>query len=224
MKATSNSIMNAYLLFGAAYCLAVLFSPDTLAWYTKPLLMPILFGAVRLHSGMSNQKLLLAALFFSWLGDIALMFLHVDPNFFIAGLLAFLIAHILYIVLFGKSFNKEVSAPKVPLASGLAVILLYLFSLGTLLFPLLGDMLAPVAVYALTICTMLAFAWFGHFGWPAGARYWVLAGAAIFVVSDSFIAFNKFYAPVPQSAFLVMSTYIVAQYCIVRGIMGLKSS
>lgn len=97
MNATSNSIMNAYLLFGAAYCLAVLLSPEILAWYAKPLLMPILFGAVWLYSGMSNQKLLLAALVFSWLGDVALMFLYISPHFFIAGLLAFLIAHILYI-------------------------------------------------------------------------------------------------------------------------------
>lgn len=216
--------MNAYLLFGAAYCLAVLLSPEILAWYAKPLLMPILFGAVWLHSGMSNQKLLLAALVFSWLGDVALMFLHISPHFFIAGLLAFLIAHILYIVLFGKSFNKEVSASKGPLLLGFASISLYLVSLGVILFPLLGEMLVPVAVYALTISSMLAFAWFGHFGWPAGARYWVLAGAAIFVVSDSFIALNKFYAPVPQSAFWVMSTYIVAQYCIVRGVMSLKRS
>ena len=48
---------------------------------------------------------------------------------------------------------------------------------------------------------------------------WVVAGALLFILSDSLIALNKFLVPIPGSAFFVMSTYAAAQYLIVVGMV-----
>src|SRR5262245_25420199 len=48
------------------------------------------------------RKWILLALLFSWIGDVALMFQGRDPNFFLAGLSSFLIAHIFYIIFFHR--------------------------------------------------------------------------------------------------------------------------
>ena len=47
---------------------------------------------------VSLKKWILLALLFSWVGDILLMFESERINFFLFGLLAFLIAHVFYIV------------------------------------------------------------------------------------------------------------------------------
>ncbi len=46
----------------------------------------------------------------------------------------------------------------------------------------------------------------------------VFHGALLFMVSDSLIAINKFQFAVPFAGFLIMSTYILAQWFIVDGI------
>jgi uncharacterized membrane protein YhhN len=47
----------------------------------------------------------------------------------------------------------------------------------------------------------------------------VLAGAVLFVISDSLIALNKFGFPFVFSGVAVMTTYIAAQYLIVTGVL-----
>jgi len=47
----------------------------------------------------------------------------------------------------------------------------------------------------------------------------VLCGAILFVISDSLISINKFYAPFRYSGIAIMSTYIIAQYLIIYGIV-----
>jgi hypothetical protein len=42
-------------------------------------------------------------------------------------------------------------------------------------------------------------------------------GALFFMLSDSLLAINKFYRPFPLAGFLIMLSYIVAQYLIVIG-------
>jgi uncharacterized membrane protein YhhN len=44
--------------------------------------------------------------------------------------------------------------------------------------------------------------------------------AVLFVSSDSLVAFNKFYNPLVLSSFIIMITYLIAQYLIVSGILN----
>jgi len=45
----------------------------------------------------------------------------------------------------------------------------------------------------------------------------VLAGAWLFMASDSILAFNKFHTAIEYSGPLIMTTYILAQFLIVEG-------
>jgi uncharacterized membrane protein YhhN len=47
----------------------------------------------------------------------------------------------------------------------------------------------------------------------------VLAGAILFVFSDSLIAINKFAVGIPKSGIWIMTTYILAQYLIMSGLL-----
>jgi uncharacterized membrane protein YhhN len=69
---------------------------------------------------------------------------------------------------------------------------------------------------------MLYFAFKGSLIWEKSAANAILSGAIFFVSSDSILAFNKFYAPVPLASFLIMITYLVAQYLITVGILKLN--
>ena len=90
------------------------------------------------------------------------------------------------------------------------------------LMPYLGDLLLPVFVYAMTISIMLLFALKGFLNWQKPANIYIFIGAIIFVASDSVLAFDKFYIVIPFSSFFIMSTYLIAQYLIVIGILKLN--
>ena len=99
---------------------------------------------------------------------------------------------------------------------------IYLIAFLFVLFPHLGPLKLPVIGYALVIGTMLAAAIKAWSHWSQTPAQWVLIGAGSFVLSDSILAFNKFYTPLPVAALLIMSTYLFAQYALVRGVMGLE--
>lgn len=217
----TSLILNIYLALSVLYLGVVLVEPS-LTFYIKPLLVLSLIVAVYSDEPFSYKGLLLAALFFSWLGDVVLMFQ--GAGYFIGGLVAFLCSHILYIGLFWTIRQQAgVLGKRALLLIGI-IVLTYLANILALLMPHLGDMQAPVVIYALTICTMGTMASIGFLNWPSPARYWILLGAIAFVISDSILAINKFYAPVPLSSLGIMSTYLIAQYSIVRGVLILQKS
>jgi len=84
--------------------------------------------------------------------------------------------------------------------------------MGVQLFPHLGDMLIPVAAYLFIIFAMGISAALG-----AANHTLVIAGAGLFILSDSLIAINQFLTPVPLSDLLIMITYYLAQLFITFG-------
>ena len=92
----------------------------------------------------------------------------------------------------------------------------------SLLMPHLGDLEIPVSIYATVISIMLLFAFNGLLVWERPGNLLVFLGAFFFVVSDSILAVNKFYTPIPKSSFFIMITYLLAQYLIVLGILKLN--
>ncbi|MBL7729606.1 MAG: lysoplasmalogenase [Chitinophagaceae bacterium] len=190
---------------------------ETLHYISKPLLMPLLTGLFL--SGVSNKRhalspWLLAALFFSWSGDVLLMFVPKDEMFFLLGLASFLIAHICYIFFFEKIRRTETVTIK-PLLPLLAAA--YYAVLITILFPHLADMKVPVLVYGVVISVMFMLAMHMLFIKNKKAGQWMMTGAALFVISDSVLAINKFYQPFEQAGLVIMLTYGLAQFFIVSG-------
>jgi len=218
----NKTLLNSYIGFSAIYLLIILFDYPAIAWYLKPLLLLFLLYTVYDFEDFPTKKILLTALALSWIGDIILLFADKGELYFIFGLIAFLLSHMVYIVLFSKQLKTETNTNNLLYIFGIGVIIAYLALMFFLLLPNLGDLRIPVSIYAIVISTMLLFALKGSFNWSKPGNIYILMGAILFVSSDSILAFNKFYKPILLDSFLIMSTYIVAQYLIVKGILALN--
>lgn len=189
---------------------------ETMRYITKPLLMPVLCAyfltSVRNAAGFNRS--IIAALFFSWVGDILLMFDSKSSLFFILGLSSFLIAHIFYIFFFHAVRLAEAIKPKGFL---LIPVVVYYAVLISILSPGLGDMKLPVRVYGVVICFMLMLSLHMFFIKNKKAGSLMAFGAFLFVISDSVLAVNKFYTSFSEAGILVMLTYGIAQLLIAEG-------
>lgn len=221
---TSQNLLKGFIVFGIVYCLLLLTGNESITWYLKPFLLPFLFYTVVKNGNFKTKKWLLAALLFSWIGDCILMFADKGERYFILGLVAFLIAHILLIILFTKQGTTHKSFKKPLFWVGFVGATAYLVGMLSVLIPSLGDLTLPVMVYALIITIMLKTAMKGTFDWKGNSKYTVLIGAAFFVTSDSILAINKFHTPLPMASFWIMLTYLIAQFCITDGILKLQKS
>jgi uncharacterized membrane protein YhhN len=180
------------------------------AWALKPLPVAILaLGVARVGRG-SGAGLLAAALAVDAVAD------GVIEASFLGGLALFLVGHVLRIAGF------TVEEPRPRWARGLPFLAVAV-SASVVLAPTSGALGGPIVAYAVAICAM---------GWRAAARVdgtplrWLgLAGAVTFAVSDTLLAANRFFTPLPLSDLLILGTYWGAQALIaasVRGRLGIE--
>lgn len=186
-------------------------------YVTKPLIvLSLIFfflsQSKTLQKGIKIFTLL--ALIFSLAGDILLMFDDHNPNFFMFGLIAFLLAHVMYIIVYLKHRNK--SRHSLPF---IVILLLYASGLFYLLNDGLGVMLIPVVVYMVVILTMATTAYLRKGRVSNLNYYFVFLGAILFLISDSLLSVNMFYKPILFANILIMVTYALAQFFIVLGIL-----
>ena len=152
---------------------------------------------------MDGPWLLVAALALSALGDL---FISRDGEAaFLAGLGSFLCAHIAYVALFWGVAGG--ASPVFAIAFGVyAVCMLRWF------WPHLAEMKAPVCAYIAVIYAM------GVVAAGAPVALWpVIAGAALFVISDSVLAAETFVfkdAPRRWTAPVIWTTYYASQVLI----------
>lgn len=211
-----------YAAFSIVYLIILLLGYERFDLFLKPILIPIIgFGAYFFRK-FPTKNTLLTALLFSWIGDVILLFTDLGEIYFILGLVAFLIAHIIYCILFNKQDKIRKKQNKSIFVFGSILIALYLIGMVSFLMPYLGDLEIPVTIYASIISIMLLFAFNGLLVWDKPGNLLVFLGAFFFVVSDSILAINKFYSPIPKSSFFIMMTYLLAQYLIVTGILKLN--
>lgn len=198
---------------------ALYFQWNSLHEVTKLLLLPalLIFAALQSLEPPSRKLPLLAALLFSWMGDALLLF---DTNggiYFILGLTAFLIAHLFYCFLFnriGKTFRPRNWNPML-----IVPILLYSGFLLYTLFPSLGDLKIPVTAYAVVLTAMFILA-ANALPLHTITGKLLAISAALFVLSDSLLAINQFYTPIPQASISIMLTYALAQLGLVYGVVA----
>jgi len=135
----------------------------------------------------SYGNFILLGLIFCLAGDVCLGL--PGDKIFRAGLVAFLVGHIFYVI--GFTYLVPVSNWVLPQA-----ILFWIFSLLVFVWlrPHLKAMLVPVVVYMLVITVMASGAWavFDKSASPFWGRTFVFAGALLFYVSDVFVARNQF--------------------------------
>ena len=196
---------------------AVYSNNESLRFTTKPLLTPLLVIYLLLQTKTKNSNLkvwIFLALFFSWAGDIFLLFEEERPNFFLFGLSAFLIAQVFYIVFFHNIRMREYIRGN---ALFLLLVIVYYSILISVLSPYLGNMKLPVRIYGVVLSFMVMLAMHTMLGKNKRAAVWMMTGAILFVASDSLLAFNKFFSAFNYSGLIIMLTYGLAQLFITEG-------
>jgi uncharacterized membrane protein YhhN len=151
------------------------------------------------------KTLILAGLLFSLLGDIALV---LPEKWFPAGLSAFLVAQVLYVLAFKPGPGHQVST---------GLFLPFIF-FGLLMFfilaPGLGRLRLPVFVYIAAITIMAGFA-AARFVDLGGTRpLLAFVGAILFLISDSVLAYDRFARRIGPAQIIILGTYFPAQLLI----------
>ena len=182
------------------------FSAETIS---KLLLMPTLALGVAL-SGIAlrgaRAVLLYAAIVFSWLGDEAGTFFGMLPE--IPTMVGFFaLAHVCYIWL----FTRHLAQRRLPWWT-LVYAAWWIIMIGVL-WPRLGSLAVPMAVYGLILGAMAATS--------AATTTLIATGGAVFLLSDSLLAFQLF-PPTPLGAasdVAVMTAYCLGQLLIAVGVL-----
>ena len=147
------------------------------------------FIALALVSGALGTrygKVVLAALAFSWIGDLLLT--GTSGQHFLFGLISFLLAHVMYIAAFGIR-----GIDRTWFTSALLPFALVSVATSVWLTPHVpADMLIPVRIYTFVI-TLMVIAAFGARG--AGAPVLLPLGASLFYLSDLSVAAGQFVQP-----------------------------
>ncbi|MCS7010559.1 MAG: lysoplasmalogenase [Anaerolineales bacterium] len=183
-------------------------------YFAKPMTLALLLAIFVLEGKLANGPLISFGLGFllSLLGDIFLM---LTDRWFLAGLAAFLLAHLAYIV----GFNLPI--PQVDPCWSSVIALTLAFSAGRILQRILiglrvqglERLTAPVVLYGAVITFMLLSALLTFFRpeWSVSASLLAFVGALLFYISDIILAWNKFVAPVRHGRLWNIMTYHLGQ-------------
>ncbi|MGB1014386.1 MAG: lysoplasmalogenase [Nannocystaceae bacterium] len=175
------------LFAGAAFLLGIWADSYWLRMLSKPvpvLMMILALGKTRAPYSRLLRRGLVACL----IGDILL---EVSPSTFTAGLIAFLIGHVFYVLAYVTRTRRVAAGWALAFAA-------YGAGMLWVLHPGLGSMELPVSIYTAAICLML---------WRAAA----FLGAVAFALSDSLIALNRFHEPLAGVRYPIIVLYWLGQ-------------
>ena len=157
------------------------------------------------------QVLIILALVFGWGGDA---FLELSYKLFPLGVASFLIGHVFYIVHFMMEVSWSMLSPWLLLAIPVYVVYLVFMAKSILPTPKAKPFTIPLIIYisslvSLSISALLRLGSVNPLSFGL-----VLAGAVLFVLSDSLLAFHMFRG---KGEVGVMETYTLAQLCLILG-------
>ena len=209
-------ILIAFVGVSITNLVAQLLISQELIQFTKPVLMPLLLFYIYESSKgkvTTTTLLLFLAILLSWFGDISL--LYQTETYFMLGIGFFLIAHVCYILILKKATYQKLQFEVFKILP-YAVYLVILFSL---LLPKVGDLTLPIFIYGIVISVMAGTARLREGNTSNESYQLAFYGSILFLISDSLLAIDKFYVNIPFSGLWVMSTYLAAQYLLVKGIL-----
>jgi uncharacterized membrane protein YhhN len=213
-----------FLIVSAGVIISTLTDAPLVHLVCKPAIMFTLglYYWMTQHSRQESKSVpLVVAIIFSCAGDVLLMLQQMNPDFFMVGLGAFLVAHVFYIFAYKQHQGVESTEELQGLRKIRFALPIVLSGTGliTILYNHLGNLKIPVVIYACVLTYMVLVALF-RFGKTNIVSFtMVFGGAILFMISDSLIAINKFLEPLSMANFWVMITYISAQFLIVSGIL-----
>ena len=214
--------ISLYLFIGASLgeILSEIIGLQYLHQVCKPLIMITLGIYYFCHAEFRSTAVWLA-IFFSLAGDVLLMFEAGNPKFFMIGTSSlFNSAYFLHLIVSsasgqipGKVFKGHSKNP----------ILFshcpcwYRVDCSSLSFiGFIKNTGSGVRLSADCNGTQFVF----RYGRTSNVSFGlVFLGSILFMFSDSVLAINKFFKPVPAAGFWIMSTYILAQFLIIHGLV-----
>lgn len=206
------------LVFAIAYLIAPKRSNMVLRAAIKTVPVALLAAIATIEQ---LPALLVAALVLCALGDLLLAFARPPDDdtdldiAFLAGLLAFLVGHLLYVALFAQTSFGTPGLAVWPVAAMMVVVALFV---GGRLFGSAGSLRYPVAAYVLAILTM------GLASLTTGSWLLVL-GAALFMASDAILGTERFVLAADDKRISTITgpaiwvLYIAAQFTIVAAFL-----
>jgi uncharacterized membrane protein YhhN len=171
----------------------------------KPLTTALILALALMQTPVvspSYRYLVALGLLCSLAGDVFLMLPH---DRFVLGLVSFLVAHLVYIAAFATRAGYQLDwFALVPYALFGAVML-------ARLWPHLSRLRLPVLIY---MAVILIMGWQAFAVWrvqPSTSTLAAAVGAALFVLSDSLLAFDRFRRSFRAARGAVLGTYYLAQ-------------
>lgn len=185
---------------------------------TKPFILIGLF-VYYCFAAEPVRPIVLAAIFFSWLGDVLLI--PEGVKWFTAGGISFMVSHLC----FACAYMRRVDFSVIPLWAVLLIAAVYAVAV-TLVFKglrphlpkgLFWPMMLYLFINGINNCTAL----YQLISLPCHATAVIYLGAILFFCSDSILFYVRFKKDTRwKSHFPVMLTYILAELLIVYGLMA----
>ena len=184
---------------------------------SKPLVLIVLIAFFAKAGGLDAIRLpFLIALIFSLIGDIFLIPRSI--RWFIAGMTAFLVAHLVYIWAFSRwEVDRRAIAPAILTALAVIAIMIYVVLSRTRNKPEFKHMRFAFILYSsvLVVMTVTALLSLWREGWPVASGAMAGLGGLFFFASDTILGLEKMGKRLPATRLLVISTYHIAQTLIV---------
>ncbi|NVJ70687.1 MAG: lysoplasmalogenase [Alphaproteobacteria bacterium] len=201
------SVVGAVLYGGGWY-------PEGLLWQllTKASAVTFLALFVAVNIRTFGHALLFLALLASVSGDVLIAMPHEQA--FMRGLLGFMVAHVIFIVLYvtNRRPMKEIGTVPIRLASLLWV---FAFVSGFALNDMLGDMRMYVFTYTAVLTAMATAALLSKFPLRLTG-----IGAVLFIASDAALGARQFIPSVPEyMGYFVWVTYYASELMMTMGVM-----
>jgi len=216
-----NMFLIAAFVFAALEALALWKNSPRLEYIAKPAVMIALFIWLWTSAGLNGALLWFGlGILLSLAGDVLLM-ISLD-RLFIAGLIAFLFAHVAYVI----GFNTPL-----PTLSAWGFILAFMIGISgvrvirQIVAPLhskgQAGLRIPILLYALVISLMLLSAMLKltDTSWQASAALLVALGAFLFYLSDIILAWMKFVAPIQNGRIYNILAYHLGQIALIAGVV-----
>ena len=207
MTSAAAFLLGMAAVFAVADWFAVWRGRKPLEYAAKPMALVALIGVTLtlVPEDESMRTWFVVALVLSLAGDVFLM---LPRNLFVAGLASFLLGHVAYVL----GFGVEQAWPWILVVGAVgacvgAPIVLALLRDGH------RELLGPVLAYMAVISVMVAAA-------AGEGDVLALGGAALFMFSDSVIAWNRFVRPLAWAPVTIMVTYHLGQAGLVLSLLG----
>ena len=177
---------------------------------TKPLIM-ISLATYYFAYARNFKMLFFTALVAALMGDIFLMWEH--EMSFILGLVSFLLMQVLYGIVFFQHRDRIDVLDTI----GSIIVFFIGVALSYILIPdVEGPLKIGVLIYCLGIMVMVITSILRSKSHTSFLP--VVCGALLFLISDAVLGIDKFSFPIEYGSFLVIGTYMAAQFLIVMGI------